>query len=70
MKVCVVTRQLKNSRPVPSAVITIPNLGRDWYDNEDVYFAKKAKEHIEQFKKQFVEFASYAEFYIDIIDSI
>lgn len=64
-RACVVIRQLNNSRPVTSKVILLP-LDRHDIDDIEHYFEYQAREHIEEFKKDFIEFKD-ANFWVDIV---
>jgi hypothetical protein len=63
-KVCVITRQFPGARPVPFIVITEPLHSVDDLEN---YYQEAAKLHINDFKKEFVEF-NEAAFFVDILD--
>ncbi len=62
-KAIVVIRQMASCRPVCSAVIEADSDTCD-HDDVDEYLKEKAQEHIDNFKRQFVEFLD-AEFWID-----
>ncbi len=64
MKICIIIRQLENNRPVTHTVIREPI---HEVDNLESYFTQVAKDKIEDFKNQFVEFKK-AVFYTDIVE--
>jgi len=64
--VAVVMRQLKNHRPAVSKVIQQSE--DKTVDDQIHYLTTKADEHIDEFKKGFVEYRN-ADWYIDIINT-
>ncbi len=62
----VVIRQLQHHNPVASAVIQQSD---NDVDDQIQYLLSKAEEHIQEFKKTFVEFHR-ANWYVDIIEDV
>lgn len=70
MKVAVVTRQLQGCKQVVSAVIKPPHdyTPHDSSFHIDSYLFNMAEDHVEDFKKRFVEFGS-ADWQITLIET-
>lgn len=63
----IVTRQLKNHRPVTTWVIKENAAIEPTVDDQREYFIDTANDAVNEFKEQFIEFKG-ACFYLDIMD--